>query len=709
MGLDGPSSFLDLGDLRPNPCGNGRLDENEACDDGNRVDVDACHNDCTINHCVDDDLDTVCNQDDICPGEDDLTDTDLDGIPNGCDDCDDLSVDTDADGLPDECDPCPFDSPDDSDGDGICDSDDMCPDYDDSLDNDGDGVPNLCDICIGGDDLIDEDGDGVPNDCDSCLGFPDDADLDGDSIPDACDICMVGNDLIDNDGDGIPDLCDCDWVTTVCSPLAECYETAAGAACTCWPGYAGDGLTCFDIDECLEDNGGCDPLTACTNIAGSRICGPCPFGYTGDSESGCLTLGCALNNGGCDLLTSCTDTDLGPICGPCPDDYVGDGYTGCYLEIDECALDLDDCDANAYCIDAFSGWDCTCFPGFTGDGFTCSPSPLDGVVLLFLSGVSPGSLIVEALTALDLDYFVATSVDQFNSMFDLNTHDMVIMEVATGMDSGVESRLLSWLEDERPAIIHHSELHETPTYMDLFQLDASVLPESDYTLQPEDGEFDLFTGLTTPVDPSSSDTSYVYQALTPSGGGVLLSHFDDSEGSGAIALTLEDRIIVNGFRSDAYTLTNNDDDSYKDIQELFQNEIALLFNTQIGLSETLFFPTEEDFMNGVAGTCNMWSEGNYHEGTRTLSLGSARSAVIHLDLMINGLSCDSQDVSFSINEIDMGGFSVLPGLSSIDAAFEFPLIEGPEYTFRYETNRTVLGGCGSTCYGLLNSTITLTH
>lgn len=39
--------------------------------------------------------------------------------------------------------------------------------------------------------------------------------------------------------------------------------------------------------------------------------------------------------------------------------------------VDECALGIDECDVNADCSDLLGGYECTCRPGWVGDGFTC--------------------------------------------------------------------------------------------------------------------------------------------------------------------------------------------------------------------------------------------------------------------------------------------------------------------------------------------------
>ena len=43
------------------------------------------------------------------------------------------------------------------------------------------------------------------------------------------------------------------------------------------------------------------------------------------------------------------------------------------LDVDECAMiSTNDCSANADCTNTVGSFNCTCKPGFTGDGNTCS-------------------------------------------------------------------------------------------------------------------------------------------------------------------------------------------------------------------------------------------------------------------------------------------------------------------------------------------------
>lgn len=70
-------------------------------------------------------------------------------------------------------------------------------------------------------------------------------------------------------------------VAATCDPACGPHATCAGTTCGCDPGYAGDGQTCADVDECQTGNGGCDVNATCANTDGGRTCA-CQPGFLGD-------------------------------------------------------------------------------------------------------------------------------------------------------------------------------------------------------------------------------------------------------------------------------------------------------------------------------------------------------------------------------------------------------------------------------------------
>ncbi len=187
--------------------------------------------------------------------------------------------------------------------------------------------------------------------------------------------CECPDGYTDPRGDGsvCQDIDECANENGGCDPLLECKNTPGGFECGgCPDGYTDDGSGgCEDIDECATANGDCDPLVVCTNTPGSRVCGNCPFGYEGDGEGGCSDIDeCATDNGGCDPSATCTNTPGGFTCGDCPPGHTGGGATGC-KDIDECATNNGGCDKLSKCTNTTGSFSCgACPSGYTGTGET---------------------------------------------------------------------------------------------------------------------------------------------------------------------------------------------------------------------------------------------------------------------------------------------------------------------------------------------------
>ena len=86
-------------------------------------------------------------------------------------------------------------------------------------------------------------------------------------------------------------------------------------------GFGGDGKYCFDINECLTANGGCDQNSMCINTVGSRTC-TCKQGYAGNGTYCGNVNECLTNNGGCDVNADCYDLIGSRNC-TCKSGYTG--------------------------------------------------------------------------------------------------------------------------------------------------------------------------------------------------------------------------------------------------------------------------------------------------------------------------------------------------------------------------------------------------
>lgn len=132
-------------------------------------------------------------------------------------------------------------------------------------------------------------------------------------------------------------------------------------------------------DSCGDDNGGCSPLVTCELVNGRVRCGACPEGTqdVNDDGSECADIDeCELGIDECDRSpqASCINTMRGYRC-RCPEG-TGDPTTGgrnCVVgasgPVDECELEIDDCDDDpkALCTDDPVGFTCTCPEGYADE------------------------------------------------------------------------------------------------------------------------------------------------------------------------------------------------------------------------------------------------------------------------------------------------------------------------------------------------------
>jgi len=175
--------------------------------------------------------------------------------------------------------------------------------------------------------------------------------------------------------------------------LLECNAFTGRGLSTC--DHSQDvGVRCRDISECDTRNGGCEQM--CTNTIGSFNCS-CGTGYLLDGNGlnctgECLCLGtwmtwsermidniyamvcfhvdineCESNTDNCNENADCTNTEGSFTCS-CNPGYTGDGVS--CTNINECELGTP-CDPNANCTDTVGSFDCLCNAGYTGNGLVC--------------------------------------------------------------------------------------------------------------------------------------------------------------------------------------------------------------------------------------------------------------------------------------------------------------------------------------------------
>ncbi|XP_055600604.1 nidogen-like [Uranotaenia lowii] len=211
-----------------------------------------------------------------------------------------------------------------------------------------------------------------------------------------------------------PNMPSCD-VENNCSPLANCEwnDHQYKYECVCNPGYDGNGYTCVEKEvSCLDEEDICDQHASCNYIVALKksIC-VCNTGYEGDGRSCQLAPECTIDDD-CGMHSVCNESlcvcqegferDFSDFCVRagscggvycaenaickfdrhqgvpycyCPEGYVGNGVQQCKSIPPPCNV-RNNCGLHATCGPKFrepSQYECTCNPGFFGDGFVCTP------------------------------------------------------------------------------------------------------------------------------------------------------------------------------------------------------------------------------------------------------------------------------------------------------------------------------------------------
>ncbi|XP_072913708.1 uncharacterized protein [Hemitrygon akajei] len=184
-----------------------------------------------------------------------------------------------------------------------------------------------------------------------------------------CD-CHPGYTLKPGNRSMCTDVDECQSGSHNCHSSASCSNSPGSFQCVCGAGYTGDGRTCADVDECLQDNGSCSQL--CVNTVGSYHC-DCHPGYTltPGSRISCTDVDeCLQNNGGCSQL--CVNTVGSYHCDCHPGYTLRSGSRMTCTDVDECQSGSHNCHSSASCSNSPGSFQCVCGDGYTGDGRTCA-------------------------------------------------------------------------------------------------------------------------------------------------------------------------------------------------------------------------------------------------------------------------------------------------------------------------------------------------
>jgi hypothetical protein len=168
----------------------------------------------------------------------------------------------------------------------------------------------------------------------------------------------------------------CGLCSRRCAANGGCAPAGAGFNCVCDAGYAGDGVTCNDVNECTSGTP-CGMNSACTNTVGAYTCA-CLAGYSSGDGRNCTNINeCAPTNAcGRNLssVNTCTDSPGSYTCS------CGAGFTGTGTGLSATCANVNECSASAQCgrtltggmvnscTDTVGGYTCACGAGFTATG-----------------------------------------------------------------------------------------------------------------------------------------------------------------------------------------------------------------------------------------------------------------------------------------------------------------------------------------------------
>lgn len=190
-----------------------------------------------------------------------------------------------------------------------------------------------------------------------------------------------------------------------------------------------------------------------------------------------------------------------------------------------------------------------------------------------------GTLADEAVTALGGTPTLADDLD-FNSKFDAKVYDVVIVDSAFGyLPTGMDTRLSTFVSGGGRIVFAYWDLNSSATLRTALQIATTTSFTTTLPVYRDTtAAFDPFAGpkqtLPSPLTGTDTVSDDGDKLTVTASGAFLAARFSSAAGAGAIAVTRAGRAIVNGFAPYEFMTQDGDADGKKDMQELFENEIA---------------------------------------------------------------------------------------------------------------------------------------
>lgn len=242
-----------------------------------------------------------------------------------------------------------------------------------------------------------------------------------------------------------------------------------------------------------------------------------------------------------------------------------------------CALGTDNCSEDAVCLDTKPQHSCVCKLGFVGTGTQCR----EQTVLAY----DPFGLTHQVGSETGVHFIRAGNQGEFDTKYMAGGFD-VVMYVTQDSDTvyNNEHHLIDWVNNGGRLIFQYGKL-ETRVNL-AATLGVSVTDAGDHTeVYAELATRDLFRDeqhLPISLTRGTSMTDHGDE-LTLSAGGYLAARYGSAAGPGAVAVTHQGRVIVNGFSLLEYLQVDDDGDGLRDLTELYINQLRTLLHRPRGL------------------------------------------------------------------------------------------------------------------------------